>query len=146
MLDLIDTFEAYCVTLGLEFSYGTQANRNLLQNDKEIDKIYFLLDPVTEVTVGSEFGGDGEKTFSGSFLLVVQSSLDMVHHNQKGVVKTEGKYLKNIKPLKTILNSFRSKVDCSDLEITNWSAIDVINVLDANMDGLTVQFGLKLIE
>ena len=140
MTDIVGIFESYADTLGWSFSYGNKANNNLLQSDREVDKIYFLLDPVTRTKNKSEFGGNGVVSFNGQFLLVVKSNLDNVYHNQKGIDKTNGRYEKNIKPLLTQLELLENELDCSDYQINEWSIIDAVNALDANTDGVVVTF------
>ena len=144
MTDLVDIFRGYAEGLGWLFSYGNSANINLIRSDLTAGQKYFLLDTITRVKTKSEFGGTGEVTFNGSFMLVVKSNLDNVYDNQKGQDKTDGKYQKNIKPLiETDLVLFEDLIDCSDYEITSWSMIDGINLLDVNMDGVIVTFTVK---
>ena len=69
MVDLVGVLENNCNTLGWKFSYGNTANNNLLTSDLDSDLIYFLLDPVRRVKAKSEYGGQGEITFNGNFLL-----------------------------------------------------------------------------
>jgi hypothetical protein len=134
MIDLVGILQTYAEGLDWFFSYGNKANQNLLVSDREEDKIYFLLDPITRDKTKSQYGGDGEVTFSGQFLLAVKSNLDMVYPQR---------YQENIKPLLSNLESLEDLIDCSDYEITQWSVIDVINQLDVNTDGLVITFKIK---
>jgi len=143
MTDLVGILETHAATLGWSFSYGNKANQNLLRSNLTLTDKYMLLDPITRVKSKSEFGGTGEVTFSGSFMLVVKSNLDNVYHNQKEVVATSGKYKSNIEPLLTQVELLENLLDCSQYEITGWSIIDVINQLDANLDGIIVTFSIK---
>ncbi len=145
MLDLVNVWRTQVEdTLEWYFSYGNAANRNLLSSDLEPDKLYFLMDTIVRDKTFGEFGGTGDVTFTGNFMLVVKSDLDNVYDNQKGVAFTDGKYEKNIRPIiETSLVSFEDYVNCSDYEITAWSFIDAVNMLDANLDGVIVTFTVK---
>jgi len=146
MNDIVPIFETQATTKGWKFSYGNSANNNLLASDQITDQIYLLLDPVTRNPIPSEFGGVSGYTFSGQFMLLVKSSLDNVYHNQKDQPKAQGRYEKNIAPLLDEAMSLHSVFGCTDYEITKWSMIDAINVLDANHDGVVVTFGFRIIE
>ena len=165
MVDLVGVLENNCNTLGWKFSYGNTANNNLLTSDLDSDLIYFLLDPVRRVKAKSEYGGQGEITFNGNFLLLVQSDMDNVMHTQKDVESTtafeprvledggtveendciplNGKYEKNIEPLLQKLELMENILDCSQYEITGWEIIDTINSQDFNGDGVVVTFSIK---
>ena len=144
MVDLVDIFRGYTEGLGWFFSYGNSANRNLIVSDLTIDKKYFLLDTIIRSKSNSEFGGTGEVTFSGSFMLVVKSDFKNVYDNQKQQDRIKGKYTKNIKPLlETDLVLFEDLINCSEYEITSWSIVDAVNVLDVNMDGIVITFTVK---
>lgn len=164
MHDIVEVFEKYCNELGWRLSYGNQANQNLLQSDLTND-IYMLLDPVKRIKAFSEFGGSGYKSFEGSFLLVVKSNLDQTYYNQTEEEKyknrvdsiegsvyeyfegfAEGKYNSNIKPLLEIeLPKLEEIINCSDYQIMNWSVLDVTDIFDANLDGIIVNFNLKVL-
>ena len=143
MIDLVGILEAHCTTLGWSFSYGNTANNNLLTSDLVSDKIYLLLETVRRVKTKSEFGGTGEITFNGNFLLLIQSDLDNVYHTQKSVDAANGKYEKNIEPLLQKLELLENLIDCSKYEIVSWEVIDTINSQDFNGDGVIVTYSIK---
>lgn len=148
MSDIVEVFETYADSYGWQFSYGNKYNQNLLQSDLVGGRVYMILDPVTRVRAHSQYGGTGDSTFTGSFLLVVKSTIDQVYHNQQNdfVPPVEGKYNQNIKPLLTTeIIKLENELDCSAYEITNWSIIDVVNALDINVDGILVTFGVKIL-
>ena len=138
-MDLVTVLEDYCTSLGWGFSYGNKSNNNLLQ-DLVAGKVYLILDPVRESEGISQFGGDGVSTFTGSFMLVVLSDLDNVYHTQLDVPREQGKYVKNILPLKENLKVLKGLIDCSEMVRSNWSIVDAIDVLDENMDGVIVTY------
>lgn len=143
MTDFVEILEAHAVTLGWVFSYGNTANRNLFVSDKVADQIYLFLDPVVRSNPGSENGGIGETTFSGSFFIAVKSNLDQQYHNQKDRAASTGKYEQNIKPLLAEILGLEKVIDCSDLERAAWTVTDAVNALDANMDGIVVTYSVK---
>lgn len=146
MIDLVNIWRTQVKSMGWYFSYGNSANRNLLGDEDGFvaDKLYFLLDTITRGKEFGEFGGTGDVTFSGNFMLVIKSDLDEVYDNQKDIAFTDGKYEKNIRPIiETSLVAFEDYVNCSDYEITSWSYIDAVNVLDLNLDGVIVTFTVK---
>ena len=135
--DLVEVFKTNATGLGFTFSYGNKANQNLLQSDMIVDQVYLLLDPVTRSAPSSEFGGLGVTTFSGSFLLAVKSTIDQVY---------EDKYKENIKPLiNNQLEDLKSLFNCDAYQITGWSYIDGINLLDINLDGLVVTYTISIL-
>lgn len=143
MTDLVGIIETHCTTLGWQFSYGNKSNQNLLISDKVDGQLYLLLDPVTRNRIFGEFGGTGEVSFTGSFMLLIKSNLDNVYHNQKGVDKTTGKYEKNIKPMLTNLELLEDEINCSDYVIDSWEVIDAVDALDVNTDGVVVTYNIK---
>ena len=167
MSDIVEVFEKHASSYNWQFSYGNKYNQNLLQSDLAIGRIYMILDPVVRLRSFSQYGGSGNQTFTGSFLLVVKSTIDQVYHNQtnedtfhnrvisqggtiiENACATDsdyvaGKYIENIKPLlNTEIVKLEDDLNCSKYEITNWSIIDVVNALDANTDGILVTYGVK---
>lgn len=143
-MDIVKYIEQEVETLNWIFSYGNTANQNLIEGEKDLDGIYFLLDPViTDEPDVSEFGGDGDVTHELRFLLLVQSDLDNVYFEQKGQLEGNGKYEKNILPLKTKLKLFKDVIDCSIYERSGWRQIEGIDMLGTNFDGIIVTTTLK---
>ena len=147
MTDIVEVFEGYCESLNWKFSYGDAANINLLDSDGLTDSIHFLLDPVTRLKIKSEYGGDTSQSFTGRFMLLVNSDYDNVYHTQRDTLAEEGKYEKNIKPLLVYdLQKFEDLIDCSDYTINNWEVVDAVDVLDANLDGVIVTYKLTIVD
>jgi len=141
MQDIVRTFNEHANTLGWKFSYGNQANINLLQSDLT-DDVYMLVDPTRRTKEFSEFGGSGYKVFEGSFLLVVKSNLDQVYYSDTN----EGKYSKNIEPLLNVdLPKLENEINCSDYQIVSWNVIDVTDIYDVNLDGLIVNYKIRVL-
>lgn len=170
-MDIVDIFENHANTLGYRFSYGNRANQNLLQSDGlNENTVYMLLDPVRRTRLFSEFGGTGNRTYNGQFLLLVKSNLDNTYHNQSegeeqftnrmmssgGVVRPNtcstfkeflSKYRKNIYPLlEEDLTALENLINCSEYNIESWEMIDAVNIMDVNYDGLVVTFTISVLE
>lgn len=143
MTDFVETLQTYCTSLEWVFSYGNTANRNLFVSNTVPGEIYLFLDPVVRSNPGSINGGIGEIVFSGSFFICVKANLDQQYHNQKDRAASTGKYESNIKPLLEAVAELEKLFDCSDFERTTWTITDAVNVLDANMDGVVVDYSVK---
>jgi hypothetical protein len=143
MIDFVKILSDYCTQNGWLFSYGNASNRNLLSSDTAAGQIYVLLDPVRRSVSSSEYGGDGNYTFQGSFMMVVKSDRDQQYHNQKDQLSSTGKYEQNIKPLLDDADSFKKEVDCSNLDIGQWDIIDLVDVLDVNLDGILISYRVE---
>jgi len=146
-MDIVEYIETEVLELQWFFSYGNLANQNLIESQKDFDKIYFILDPIiTDEPDVSEFGGDGDNVYTVRFMLLVQSDLDGVYFKQRDGFDKEGKYEKNILPLKAELKRFKDVLDCSDYERTGWRIVEAIDIKDANFDGLIVTTSLRINE
>ena len=137
MSDLVEILQSYCLSLEWFFSYGNKSNQNLISSDRVEGRVYFMLDPITRAKTFSEFGGEGIKSFSGQFMLLVKSDFDDTYSNR---------YTNNIKPLLTTLESLEALINCSSYNITTWNIIDAINELDVNTDGIIVTFKINVLE
>tara|TARA_R110002049_G_scaffold309180_1_gene518139 strand:- start:27204 stop:27719 length:516 start_codon:yes stop_codon:yes gene_type:complete len=165
--DIIEDFQRYSSQLNWVFSYGNKANQNLLQSDLDKEKIYLILDPVTRTKTFSEFGGFAGISFSGSFILVVKSTIDQTYYGQteeerfvnrastldqsfnveNNCLDTQyraGKYNENIKPLIELqISDLENIFNCSDYKIDEWRITDVTDIFDANLDGIIVNFRIS---
>lgn len=89
----------------------------------------FWLDPVTRSP------HDTGITYSGNFMVLTNSDLDAESYDEK--------FETYIRPLiDLVLVKLKNKLKCT-YDINRFSAIEVINVLDLNGDGLSVQYELK---
>ena len=151
---IITKLEQIAVQNGILFSYGNRANLNLIQSQLDSSKIYLLLDPVTENKTFSEFGGIGSVSYSGLFFLVRQSNYDKTYYNQtpeetfvnNTLSQDLGKYAEYIKPIKeAYLSIFEDEFNCSEYQINSWTITDAVDVFDANMDGVIVNFNISIL-
>jgi hypothetical protein len=142
MQDIVKFFYDFSQTKNWIFSYGNQANQNLLQSDLATNQVYFLLDPVRRLKAFSEFGGSGYKSFEGSFLLVKKSKIDQLYFQSLSA----GKYGQNIEPmLRLRLPQLEDELNCSDYRIDSWSIIDVTDIFDINLDGIIVNYKISVL-
>ena len=142
--DLVEILEQHSATLGWIFSYGNKANQNLIQGDLTPEKIYLILDPVKRKRAFSEFGGTGDTTFTGSFLLLRASTIDQMYYEGQGT--EAGKYKENIKPLlETEVVRLEDILNCAEYKINDWSIVDVVDVFDFNADGIVVTYNISVL-
>jgi hypothetical protein len=133
-MDLPQLFENICIELGYIFSYGNNANKNLIDNGFNKDDVYFLLDPISRNKTKSEFSGNGLMTYSGNFMFVMNSELNENYND---------KYKYNILPLLSKLEDFEYKIECNNYQINNWDSTEIIDFLDANFDGFIISFNIS---
>ena len=72
MTDIVGILEGYAESLEWKFRYGNKSNQNLLRSNRIEEDIYLLLDHVTRDKSKSEFGGKGEGSLNGEFLILIK--------------------------------------------------------------------------
>lgn len=146
MDDIVRIFEAYFTAKDIIYHYGQKANLNLLAYATDFRDLqpYFLHNKNKRITNFSRYGGVKGYTFTGDAFLVVKSSPDMPYYKEKTDFRNVNKYETNIEPLLEFFNNFTKSNYCSDLEIKEWSAIDVIDLLDVNFDGLYITYSITI--
>lgn len=128
-MDLVRIFETYCNANDIVFKYGSRSHLNLINTTSDnLTKTHLLLFPVkrTPSQNSTKTGFKGTQ-FTGKFLLVKSSKRDKEYMN---------KFTDNIEPLISTHKAIGKDLMCQDLELSNWSGIDAIDILDANKDGL----------
>jgi len=136
-MDISDVFEAFATSKGWGYEYARRDYQNMIDaTDFVADAIegygvgetMMIVDPVIRV---SEKQGI---SYRGSFMVLTKSDLDDDYTSRK---------TKYIDPLLDILlKEMRSKLIC-DYDVNQWEAIELINMLDWNADGLLITFNLK---
>ena len=144
MIDIVRLLEDFANSKGYIYNYGRKSVMNLIDtgdlfNGAE-DKIYFLLEyrkikPIKNATQT----GIKANSFEGVFYLLKHSDLDQNFFDETGDQST-GKYVTNIEPLLSILGELDSFFGCSEVSYETFSADDITDFLDANCDGLMVNF------
>jgi hypothetical protein len=148
MKDFVRILEDYCALKNFGFVTGTKAVQNLFQPNQiqNLNKIYLFLDPVTRRSERTITGGLKSKLFSGNFGLLVKSNLDAPYFEEMNNNENISKYTNNIEPLLLELENMQSDFSCSNLEIIEWSEIDIKDFLDENYDGVVVSYQVRSYE
>jgi hypothetical protein len=147
MIDFVRILQLYCINTNIAYSYGKKANLNLLKSDLDIDKIYCLHEPSPRK---SEMNINKTKVvsylFTGMFFLLKKSKKDMPYLNEMGNSEDISKYKMNIEPLLNEFNTMANSFACSQMELLQFDAIDVTDVLDTNNDGLLISYSIRNFE
>jgi hypothetical protein len=147
MTDFVRILQAYCEGKNIAYHYGRKANLNLLKSNTLTDEIYCLHEPSPRKTeMNKNKTSVASYLFSGMFFLVKKSNIDMPYLNELGNSEDISKYKLNIEPM---LNEFKAMANyfgCSQMELLQFDAIDIVNVLDTNKDGLLVTYSVRSFE
>jgi hypothetical protein len=147
MVDFVRILQDYCVANGYEYHYGKKANLNLLSSDLDINKIYCLHEPSSRKT---EMNSNKSKVksylFSGLFMLVKKSDLDMPYFKEKNNSESISKYVVNIEPLLTIFKKMANDWGCTDIELVQLDCVDAVDLFDNNNDGIIVTYQIRINE
>lgn len=146
MQDITRIFESYCNDNGIGYHYGDRVSLNLLRDKKTpANKPYFLHNKNTRNFLTGSFGSRGVN-FVGDFFLVVRSSLDMPYFKEVNDRRGDNvnKYERNIEPLLDLVEKFLKSSYCADLTINSFSAVDAVNILDTNFDGLYINYSINV--
>tara|TARA_R110000824_G_scaffold234004_4_gene422445 strand:- start:1708 stop:2118 length:411 start_codon:yes stop_codon:yes gene_type:complete len=127
LLKTIATAESY------EFMYARRDFQNLLTTIPT-GQTHLILDPVEITETFDEFNVVTGKQYSGQFLLVVSSDIDKGDY--------EDRYIDEIQPLLTgAIETIKSSLKCTgSVDIQLWRTVEVINMFDYNVDGISVTF------
>lgn len=139
---MVELFRTIATGQGWHFSYGRRDFNNLEGEQGQMN--YFFLDPIRETT-NYQNGFKVSTDYEGRFMLLSPARLDQNYDAQRGQDKSVGKWLQNIKPKKSLIETHvRIPVSCEkDYEITAWAETEVINVMDLNGDGVLVAFKVR---
>lgn len=155
MKDLVRTFEDYADLKQWDYTYGTVQALNLKMDDpsefdddgkpKNPDKIYMLAEPTTRRYITNQ-SGNGKLLsvqFTGVFMMVQKSLLEMQYFREVTGDASESKYTKHVEPLLELIPDMINNIVCSDLRVVNWEVVDWIDFLDAQQDGIMVRYTLQ---
>lgn len=149
MTDIVQTLETICNDLSIKFRYGNKEHLNLIEGSGISQDIHLLLYPPNRIGQFSDMKRlkTNEVLFSGKFMLLVPSDLADEYYNNTVQVSSDSKYSKHIEPLFAIFQSIGNKlINCMNGELLQWDCVDVINILDANKDGLYCTYRFKSLE
>lgn len=143
-MDIVRIFQQYCIDKGYDFRYGDEAHMNLLQGDLDPQLIHLLLFPVERSAGINKTGTKINKVnYKGSFMLVVHSDYALHYFNELDKDETVSKFTINIEPLIRAHMDIGNEIMCNELSISRWECKDVINIMDANKDGIYCQFNIS---
>lgn len=126
-----------CTDLGYQFEYGNKSHLNLIdQNGYTLpNKIHLLLFPVTNS--GTDFSTSSQ-VHNGNFFFVVPDEFANAYWT---------KYTTKIEPLEIELKNLEKRLSyCDNVDILQFSYVDAIDVLDANLTGFWVTYQFRLYE
>lgn len=136
-MDISDVFENYATSQSWGYEYARRDYQNL------IDATNFVADAIDGYGVGETImivdpvrrsPHSNGITYTGSFMVLTKSDLDDDYASRKT------KYIDPL--LEILLKNMNNKLACS-FDVNQWEAIEVINMLDWNADGLLITFNLK---
>lgn len=141
---LKELIEQHAATNGFYFIYGDKATHNLLGCVESLQgRKGLFLEPIQSDQKFGQFGGLESETYRGHFVLVVKSELDGGSPETGGQDYYLQKYENNIKPAKENATVLGTEIACAELEINEWSIVELINFFDENTDGVSVKFTIK---
>jgi len=134
---MVRLLENICTDLGYKFEYGNKSHLNLIdQNGYTLpNKIHLLLFPVTNS--GTDFNTSSQ-VHNGNFFFVVPDEFANAYWT---------KYTTKIEPLEIELKNLEKRLSyCDNVDILQFSYVDAIDVLDANLTGFWVTYQFRLYE
>lgn len=134
---MVRLLENICTDLGYQFEYGNKSHLNLIdQNGYTLpNKIHLLLFPVTNS--GTDFNTSSQ-VHNGNFFFVVPDEFANAYWT---------KYTTKIEPLEIELKNLEKRLSyCDNVDILQFSYVDAIDVLDANLTGFWVTYQFRLYE
>ena len=119
------------------FTYARKDYANLFDGAEQVGVPHLFVDPIQTETIFGEYGEVEGLNYTGSFMILLSSDIDDESYDYK--------YQNHIKPIsESALKTIQSSIRCeSDLSITNWRTVEVINVFDYSMDGLLITYQLN---
>lgn len=136
-MDLSNHLENYATSQGWRYEYARRDYQNL------IDATDFVADAIEGYGVGETImivdpirraSENSSASYRGSFMVLTKSDLDDDYASRKT------KYIDPL--LDVILKDMKGLMLCN-FDINQWEAIELINMLDWNADGLMVTFNLR---
>jgi hypothetical protein len=134
---MYDLLKEVATAQSWEFIYARDDHKNLFDEIEDKSKTYLFLDPVIRDEIDNDAGELEEVVYSGAFMLVLSSDLDEKTYDDryqdyiKGLIQTNNTAIKD---------SLKCK---SEISVTQWRTVEVINALDYNFDGLIVSYTVK---
>lgn len=132
---MYDLLKAIATANSYNFVYGRSDFQNLA-DDMDTGLVYIFLDPVATDKVYDDFNRVEAKTYSGAFTLLVSSDIDKGDYEQR--------YIDEIKPLiDGALVVIEDALKCGgSINFNTWRELEVINLFDYNLDGLSITYNV----
>ena len=144
MTDIVRIFETYAQNAGYEYLYGRDKVINLLDTSQSwtglSDTIYFL----HEFRRGERVDNNKMK-YTGTFYFVLHSNINQGFWDEATDTVAEGKYAQNIEPFVNAYGALWNSYYCTQMEVLSTNFIDVTDFLDANLDGIKVDYSVQYI-
>ena len=134
---MFETFKNIADSNDWYFEYGRPDYQNLYEDVTSGGTIHFFLEPIVTDSTFSDTGFE-IITYSGKFMLFVSSDVDETYTY---------KYENYIKPIiNNSLKTVKSTLNCLEADINKFQVVEVINVFDTNVDGVLVNYSLRMID
>ena len=136
-MDLTRIIENICNELGYNYVYGNKSHINLIDQNGALEpnKINLLLFPVNRANKNNN---DSSRTYNGNFFFVMPDEFAQSYSD---------KFDNKIEPCIISLDALEDKISyCEDIDILQFTSIDAVDILDANLSGLWVTFQFKVYE
>lgn len=143
-MDIQRKLDIYFQAKDIIFVPGTRVIQNLFssRSDIELDKIHFFCDPIQRMPQRTSGGVLKGQKATINFAFVVCSTIDQPYMNETIDSNIDTKYTKNIEPLILQWNQIVKDLSC-DMDISNESFTDVVNIKDVNFDGIIGQITIE---
>lgn len=142
MTQLNDRLDAICSSLGYTYHLAPQEFANLIDTRKDKDKPfnermkYLLLFYADQDDIINDFGASEGATFTGQMVFAVSSSISDPSYKKK--------YDDNIAPMYAENEKLRDAINgCDGWVVKAWKAVQVVNKMDTNLDGLLISFKIE---
>lgn len=143
---IVDTLKNIATNrLNMDFAYGDKPSLNLKDGTVN-DKYCFWLLPVDNKPQLNEYNRVIANSWDIALFMFIQADMDGGMPSDNGEDYYSEKWTKSIKPLydTQALNQLTMAFTCIEsLTLTNLTSKEVINLFDANMDGLYITFTIK---
>lgn len=138
---LVSKFEEICELRGFFFDYGPLEWQNLNDFEDDTDEaaqdVKLLLLFVDRELNFDDLGGVESAIYTGGFLLVVRSKFDQTDYLDK--------YKNRIRQVRAHSDAVHTDFGiCTDWIVLRWKETEMVDGLDTNVDGLKVQFTIRL--
>jgi len=136
MYSILKTVAAAATPTAYPFTYARQDFANLFDEVEATGLPHIFLDSVKVSESYDNYDNLIEKTYTGSFMIVVSSDIDEGDYNTR--------YTNRIKPiLDATVDEIRIALHVADwIKINGWDITEVINMFGYGFDGVLIDFNI----